>query len=49
MFKLLPNRKKLIYQTISTSDVAIFDINCGSTDDVDAIVKYLKELPEEGL
>jgi len=38
-------KKKSIYSTILSSDVIIFDINFGSTDDVDQIVKFLKEQP----
>ncbi len=42
--KVIPkSRKKQVYQTILNSDVAIFDINFGGTEDVDAIVKFLKE------
>lgn len=42
--KVIPkNKKKTIYQSILTSDVVIFDINFGSTEDVDSIVKFLKE------
>ena len=42
--KVIPkNKKKAIYSSILTSDVVIFDINFGSTDDVDSIVKFLKE------
>ena len=37
------NKKKAIYQSILSSDVVVFDVNFGSSDDVDSIVKFLKE------
>lgn len=42
--KIIPkNKKKAVYSSILTSDIVIFDINFGSTEDVDNIVKFLKE------
>lgn len=44
--KIIPKtRKKQVYEHILSSDVVIFDLNFGSTDDVDQIAKLIREQP----
>ena len=44
VFKVIPkNKKKSIYSHILSSDVVIFDLNLGSADDIESIVKLIKE------
>jgi len=46
--KVIPkNRKKQVYETILSSDVAIFDLNFGSPEEIDQVVKMMKEKEEQ--